>query len=129
MQIEILKESIFDDFAELIDFSNAATPNDNVLNGFQVDFDVRVKNDRGDTEDFHVVFQSTERTNGLEAYNGYEMSTASQYGCDSDDSRALEVFTDYDENVFDELQDRATELAKAKLASLLAEAKKSSSYE
>jgi len=41
-----------------------------------------------------VIFQSAERSNNLEAYNGYEVEPGSKYGCDADQYPKLESFVE-----------------------------------
>lgn len=103
---------IFDDFVTLSLFDNAATPKTVALDGFQIDINVSVVNQEGKEECFLLVLQSHDRLNGMEAFNGYEMSFANTYGCDADKSDELEVFVDYDRAVLDAVLAKANKMAR-----------------
>jgi len=109
--VKIIKTEIFEDLAEVKTFSNSACETES-LDGFQIDFDVTVTNQENKTKDFHITFQSEDRNNGLQAYNGYDMSTAAKYGCDDDDSPEMEEFLDYDDSVIEHLGAIAEEKSK-----------------
>jgi hypothetical protein len=115
--IEIIETKEFDDFAEIVEFENAATCKTKALNGYQIDIDVRATNDKNETKDFHIVFQSKERNNGMRAYNGYEMERADQYGCIADESGELIEFFDHDDDCLKSLYDIANDEAKHYLES------------
>jgi len=74
---------------------NAIIDSDGNVNGFEIQYTILL-NDRS----YLVVFQSLER-NYLEAYNGYEMSTASKYGCDWDQSNEVD---EIDESIINKLE-------------------------
>lgn len=109
MKIEILSSDTFTDFAQIVDIYGQGCnyPTKAGVDGFQVDFEIEATNNEGETEQFHIVYQSKERSDNIMAYNGFEMSTAGQYGCDSDESSSLEKFMGYQDGIFDELEAKA----------------------
>lgn len=82
-----------------------------VLEGITVQFSITAKKD-GESRDFVVAFQSADRTDSLEAYNGYEMTRASHFGYDTDESSELSGWLD-DDSVVNELQKLAEQHSKA----------------
>jgi len=114
MKVEILEERICDDFVEVVDLRNAATDLLE-LTGLHVEFDLKAENDQGEVKQFTIVFQSLERNDGIEAYNGHEMTTAAKYGCDADESQEFELFMGYADGIFDTLDARANAISKAML--------------
>ncbi|MBO9483783.1 hypothetical protein [Salinisphaera sp. G21_0] len=102
----------FDDFVSFSLFENAATPACIVLDGFQVDMDVSVTNKNGDSEYFHIVFQTEERTCGMRAFNEWGMQEAGGFGCDADQSLEMLRFLDDDYTVTNALRKEATKLAR-----------------
>ena len=74
-----------------------------------------------DTRLFTVVYQPEERNNGMKNYSGFDISTASSYGCDADQSGELEKFCDYNTAVLDALHDIALNAAKAEYNKLISE--------
>ena len=65
MKVKISDGELFTDHQEVVTFSNAATGEIKALDGFHVEFKVEVRG-----ESFTVIFQSAERKNNIEAYNG-----------------------------------------------------------
>lgn len=110
--VDILKTQTFDELAELVEFNNSITVHDKVLDGYQVEFDISATNSEGETKTFHIIYQNVERYDSMTAYNGYEMTEATQYGCDADESRKLEVFMNWDSGIFESMRSAANELAK-----------------
>ena len=117
MKVKISDGELFTDHQEVVTFSNAATGEIKALNGFHVEFKVEVRG-----EHFTVIFQSAERSNHLEAYNGYEVEPGSKFGCEADQYPQLESFVESldDTNVEEEgllwmLETRAGLLAQSEL--------------
>lgn len=109
--IKILKTETFEDFSEIVEFSNAACEV-TALDGYQVNFDIEATNKNGEKRKFHIVLQSEDRNNGLEAYSGYDMYFGTAYGCDADEWVELEKFIDYDEEIKNTLISNAEDEAK-----------------
>ena len=107
--VEILTESEFTDMAEIVDKFGQGCGK--CVDGFQVDFDINVTLKSGNSKNFHIVFQSIDRSDNMRAYGSFEMTTGSKYGCD-DDLEELLDFTDYDEEILEILQDKAEKLCK-----------------
>jgi len=105
MKVEIKNYESFTDYAEIVSIYGQGCNYETKkgVDGFQVDFDIEATNKNGEKSQFHIVLQSFERTDNIMAYNGYEMSTASKYGCDADESTELEEFMDYEDGIFDEI--------------------------
>jgi len=95
------------------------TSNSYGLGDWQYEFDVEVTNQAGETKQFTVVLQPEERTNGLMAYSGYNLSFAGSYGCDADESSELEKFCDYDVSVLNALHDKTSKQAKKEYERLI----------
>lgn len=89
------------------------------LGDWQYSFVVKATNQSGETQTFDVAYQPAERNNSIEAYNGYEVATASKFGCDADESAELEAFCDYDTAVLNALHKIAKAAAKAEHERLL----------
>jgi len=120
MTVKISDGDVCTDNQEVVTFSNAATGQIKALNGFHVEFKVEVRG-----QSFTVIFQSAERTNHLEAYNGYEVEPGSKFGCDADEYPKLESFVESldDTNVEEEgllwmVKRRAEIAAEAELEAL-----------
>ncbi|NLD93001.1 MAG: hypothetical protein GX639_10065 [Fibrobacter sp.] len=112
--LKILKEEAFEDMAEIaLKYGQGCNyETGRCVDGYQVDFDVEVTLKTGETEKFHIVFQSLDRSDNMRAYSSSEMSTAAKYGCDADESVKLNNFTGYDEEIIEILQDKAEKLCK-----------------
>ena len=112
--IKILKTESFTDNAEVVSIygQGCSYETKKGVDGFQIDFDIEVTNDKEEIQEFHVVYQSMERSCNMMAYNGVEMSTAKMYGCDSDESRQAIEFCDDDDNALVELEEIATKLCR-----------------
>jgi hypothetical protein len=82
------------------------------VEGYQVDFDINVTLKSGNSKNFHIVFQSLDRSDNMRAYSSSEMSTAAKYGCDADESVKLDNFTGYDEEIIEHLKNNAEKLCK-----------------
>jgi hypothetical protein len=61
------------------------------------------------TKEFRAVWQTSERTDGLMAYSGYEMEPGVSFGCDADETPELREFAGpfYDAKIVGELEKRA----------------------
>ncbi|MEE9451170.1 MAG: hypothetical protein V3V61_00235 [Gammaproteobacteria bacterium] len=109
--LTIKNTETFTDNAEVVDIfgqgCNYAT--DKGVEGFEVQFDVVALNN-GEERKFHVVYQSTDRSDNIMAYSGVEMSTASRYGCDADESEELLEFMDDDDGMFGAMEKQAQKL-------------------
>lgn len=81
------------------------------VENFQVDFSIEVENVDGEKKNFHIAFQSLDRSDNIRAYSSSEMTPAAKYGCDSDEDE-LENFTDYDEEILKVLQEKAENICK-----------------
>jgi hypothetical protein len=112
--LEILKTETFVDNAEIVPKYGQGCNYETgkCVEGFQVDFDIKVSLKSGEFKQFHIVFQSLERSDNLRAYSSSEMSTAGQYGCDDDESEELLEFTDYDNEIIEILENKAEKLCK-----------------
>ena len=119
-QIQIISNEIFADDATVCELSNSACTVD-VIDDVTVQFEVKAVNE-DEEKTFTIAFQTEERSNGMKAYNGYEMQSACMYGYDADEYQELEEFLDYDECIFD-LKKKATEISKELLAEKLNEKK------
>ncbi len=110
---EILKTEVFLDNAEIVDkFGQGSNcPTGKCVEGFQVDFDINVALKSGNSKNFHIVFQSLDRSDNMRAYSSSEMSTAAKYGCDADESEELDIFTS-DEEIIEHLKNNAEKLCK-----------------
>jgi hypothetical protein len=111
--LEILKTETFVDNAKIVDkFGQGSNrPTGKCVEGYQVDFDIKVTLKSGESKQFHIVFQSLDRSDNLRAYGTYEMTGAAKYGCDSDESELLE-FTDYDNEIIEILKNNSEKLCK-----------------
>lgn len=120
--IKILSESVFDVFATVVDVYGQGCnyPTKQGVDGFQVDFEVEATS-QGETEQFHIVYQSAERSDNIIAYNGYEMTTAGKFGVDDDQSTRLDRFMGYEDGIFTEMQRSAEALCRDWLKSHAAE--------
>ncbi len=103
----------FTDFAEIVDVYGQGCnyPTNKGVDGFQIDFDVVAIKD-GIEKSFHIVYQTSERSCNITAYNGFEMEPASGFGCDADESCELTEFMDYDYSVFSEMRAIADKLCR-----------------
>jgi hypothetical protein len=110
---QILSERAFEDEAKIVDkFGQGSNrPTGKCVEGYQVDFDINVTLKSGESKQFHIVFQSLDRSDNLRAYGTYEMTGAAKYGCDSDESELLE-FTDYDNEIIEILKNNSEKLCK-----------------
>jgi len=111
---QILKTESFEDCAEIVSkFGQGCNyETGKCVEGYQVDFDIKVSLKSGEFKQFHIVFQSLDRSDNLRAYGSSEMTTAAKYGCDSDESERLLNFTDYDEEIIEHLKNNAEKLCK-----------------
>lgn len=112
--LEILKTETFVDYAEIVPKYGQGCNYETgkCVEGFQVDFDINVTLKSGNSKNFHIVFQSLDRSDNMRAYGSCEMSTAGEYGCDADESADLDEFAGYDEEIIEILQDKAEKLCK-----------------
>ena len=106
--VEILNAETFADEARIVSKYGQGCNYETgkCVEGFQVDFSIEVEKTNGEKERFHIAFQSLERSDNMSAYSSSEMSPAAKYGCDSDEV-ALGEFSDYDEEIFNALQEKA----------------------
>jgi hypothetical protein len=111
--LEILKIETFVDYAEIVDkFGQGCNyPTGRCVEGYQVDYRVKVTLESGESKEFNIVFQSLDRSDKLRAYGSSEMTTAAKYGCDEDSEELLD-FTDYDQEIIDILENKAEKLCK-----------------
>lgn len=66
------------------------------VDGLQIDYDVSIFNGQ-EIKDFHLVMQTLDRSNGMMAYNGVEMSPAGGHGVDEDQTnKAYDFLTQVD---------------------------------
>jgi len=92
------------------------------LEGFQVDFEVKAINKKGEDREFHIVTQTKDRSDNRMAYNGHEMNFAGRYGCDSDESSELfDNFFGYEDYTGVNLIDEAEKIAREYENNLLEE--------
>src|SRR5690554_5906457 len=94
IKLEILSEETFAEDAVIVDKYGQGCnyPTGKCVDGYQVDFDVKVTLKSGESREFHIVFQSDERTDNMRAYGSYEMRSACAFGCDADESEDLIYF-------------------------------------
>lgn len=113
-RFQILKTETFVDAAEIVPKYGQGCNYETgkCVEGFQVDFDIKVSLKSGESKQFHIVFQSLDRSDNLRAYSSSEMSTAGKYGCSSDESERVLTFSDYDEEIIMVLQKKAEKLCK-----------------
>ena len=111
---QILSERAFEDEAKIVSKYGQGCNYETgkCVDGYQVDFDINVTLKSGNSKNFHIVFQSLDRSDNMRAYSSSEMSTAAKYGCDADESVKLYNFTGYDEEIFEILQGKAEKLCK-----------------
>jgi len=88
------------------------------LDAFEVSFSIV-----HDSIEYNIVFQTEERNDSLKYYNGYEMTTASKYGCDADESEKFLHDCEYDESYLDKLECIANGYAEKELKNLRLEYK------
>jgi len=81
---KIIKTVEFNDYVRLVNIYGQGCnyPTKQGIDGFQIDFTVEVKDKL-----FNITFQNMERLDNIMAYNGYEMSLATQYGYAGDESQ------------------------------------------
>jgi len=89
------------------------------LGDWTYQFAVEVTNQKEEKKSFTVAFQPEERNNGMKNYSGYDVTTASSYGYDADESSELEEFCNYDSSVIDKLHDEAWSSAKIEFKRLM----------
>lgn len=117
LTLKINRTETFDDNARLVPVygQGCSHPTGYGVEGFEVHLDVSVI-DGEQSQDFHLVMQSADRTNGIMAYNGVEMDNASQFGCDSDETPKAWAYIEdlgYDPaQVLAPAFDKATELCR-----------------
>lgn len=110
---QILSERAFEDEAKIVSKYGQGCNYETgkCVEGYQVDFDINVTLKSGNSKNFHIVFQSLDRSDNLRAYSSSEMTTASKYGCDEESEELLD-FTDYDQEIVDILENKAEKLCK-----------------
>jgi hypothetical protein len=111
---QILSERAFEDNAEIVPKYGQGCnyPTGKCVEGYQVDYRVKVTLESGESKEFNIIFQSLERSDNMRAYGSSEMTTAGQYGCDGDESEELLEFTDYDNEIIEILENKAEKLCK-----------------
>ncbi len=91
----IIEESVFTDDAEIVDIygqgCNYSTGKG--VEGFQVDYDIVAFNENGEEEAFHLIYQSSDRSDNRMAYSGYEMQSINYA---NDESVELAEFVGHD---------------------------------
>jgi len=118
IKLEIVSEETFAEDAVIVDKYGQGCnyPTGKCVDGYQVDFDVKVTLKSGESREFHIVFQSDERTDNMRAYGSSEMTEACIYGCDADESEDLTDFLEDEgesaEEVKTYLNNRAEELCR-----------------
>jgi len=89
------------------------------LNDWTHQFEIEATKAEGETRKFTIAFQPEERNSDMKAYSGYDLSPATHYGYDADESGQLEVFCDYDTRILDELKNKASSVAKSDFENLI----------
>ena len=118
IKLEIISEETFAEDAVIVDKYGQGCnyPTGKCVDGYQVDFDVKVTLKSGKSREFHIVFQSDERTDNMRAYGSSEMRSACAFGCDADEIEDLTDFLEDEgesaEEVDNLLNDRAEELCR-----------------
>ena len=118
IKLEIISEETFEEDAVIVDKYGQGCnyPTGKCVDGYQVDFDVKVTLKSGKSREFHIVFQSDERTDNMRAYGSSEMRSACAFGCDADESEDLIYFLEDNDESAEEvdnlLNDRAEELCR-----------------
>lgn len=118
IKLEIVSEETFAEDAVIVDkFGQGCNySTGKCVDGYQVDFDVKVTLKSGKSRNFHIVYQSDERTDNMRAYGSSEMRGACVFGCDADESEDLIYFLEdndeSEEEILNYLNDRAEELCR-----------------
>lgn len=86
------------------------------LGDWQYEFTVEVTNKNSETKEFLVIFQPSERVNGISSYTRYEVSISD---CDANQAVELVEFCDDDATVINKLHDIAEDCAKQELENLI----------
>ena len=109
---QVISERAFEDYATISKYGQESCnyPGEYV-EGYQVDYRVKVTLESGESKEFNIIFQSLDRSDNLRAYSSSEMTTASKYGCDEESEELLD-FTDYDQEIVDILENKAEKLCK-----------------
>lgn len=126
--LKIQSAEEFTDYAKIMPIygQGCTYPTGYGVDGFQVDYDVDITaND--DTQSFHLVLQSLDRSNNMMGYNGVEMTSAGAYGVDNDETgKAFDFLTDADfdaeevlKPIYDDAKARCKACYQANLAQLI----------
>ena len=108
--IKIINTEKFEDNAKIVSIfgQGCSYETKKGVEGFEVRFDIESTNEAGQERKFHIVFQSFDRSDNMQFYNGYEMNYARSYGCDTDESEELDDFMNgYDEIACAEMEESA----------------------
>ncbi|MBI9113278.1 hypothetical protein [Maridesulfovibrio ferrireducens] len=108
-------------YSELITVNNAANNELDALVGFQYTVFVEVEG-----KEYHLCFQTAERGNGMEAYNGYEMELNDASGDDSSKLESLFEDKDLVEDYYKFIEEQTVEaekLSKVELERLVEDCK------
>lgn len=127
--ITIQQCKVFDDCAKLgVKYGQGCNyPTGYAVDGFQVDYDVLIDNGI-EQKTFHLVMQSMERTDGIMAYNGVEMTPARAYGVDNDETNEAYDFIEENDNlvaddmlrvIYDDAESRCRDWFNEHIADLL----------
>jgi hypothetical protein len=110
---QILSERAIEDYAKIVSKYGQGCNYETgkCVEGFQVDYHVKVTLESGESREFNIIFQSLDRSDNMRAYGSCEMSTAGKYGCD-EESEELLIFTDYDKEIIEILENKAEKLCK-----------------
>ena len=77
----------FEEMATVSVLDNAANNELDCFDNFTIQYNIDVLNDDGTNSEFLIAFQSTERNDGMMAYNGCELSLGCVCGYDADESQ------------------------------------------
>jgi hypothetical protein len=110
---QIISERAFEDEAKIVSRYGQGCNYETgkCVEGYQVDYRVKVTLESGESKEFNIIFQSLDRSDNMRAYGSSEMTTGSKYGCDEDSEELLD-FTDYDNEIIEILENKAEKLCK-----------------
>lgn len=116
MKYQVIAQEVYADNACVVEIYGQGCnyPTKTGVDGFQVDFDIEVEIDGG-TEEFHVVYQSEDRSDNMYGYSRFGMETADKFGCDADESTRLAGMLEWDsrwEQIDSDLSDKAAMLCR-----------------
>ena len=90
---EITGINEFSDFSKITESQGCE-----FLEGYQVDIEIKVTNEKGIEKEFNLSYQSTDRNDRLKAYCSFGVTLSARLGNDADESEKLIIFLDKTED-------------------------------